>query len=110
MHDLDDWALHSAALEGDVAEMTALLDQGADPNAFDDVAFTPLHHAADKEHLHAVTLLLQRGADVNAHDASRIGDSPLGHIAGHCSLAMAQLLIDAGADPTIRGWMQLSAL
>ena len=110
MHDVDDWALHYAALQGDVAGVTTLLDQGVDPNAFDDMAFTPLHHAADKEHLQAVTVLLQRGADVNAHDESRIGDSPLGQVAGHCSLAMAQLLIDAGADPSIRGWMQLSAL
>jgi ankyrin repeat protein len=107
---MDDWALHYAALQGDIAKVTNLLDQGADPNAFDDTALTPLHLAADKEHLQVVTVLLKRGADVNAHDELRIGDNPLGQVAGHCSLAMAQLLIDAGADPTIRGWMQLSAL
>jgi ankyrin repeat protein len=107
---MKDWALHDAALQGDVARITALLDEGGDPNAFDDMAFTPLHHAADKEHLQVVTVLLRRGADVNAHDESRIGDNPIGQVAGHCSLAMAQLLVDAGADPTIRGWMQLSAL
>jgi ankyrin repeat protein len=110
MRNVDKWALHYAALKGDVAGLTALLDEGVDPNAFDDAAFTPLHHAAEKEHLQAVTVLLQRGADVNAHDESRIGDNPLGQVAGHCSLAMAKLLIDAGADPTIRGWMQLCAL
>jgi ankyrin repeat protein len=107
---MDDWALHYSALKGDAVEVKALLDQGADPNAFDDIACTPLHHAADKEHLEVVSVLLQRGADINAHDESRIGDNPLGQVAGHCSLAMAQLLVDAGADPTIRGWMQLSAL
>ena len=107
---IQDWALHYAALEGDIATVLALLDQGWDPNVFDDTAFTPLHCAVEKEHIEVVSILLQRGAEINAHDDSQIGDTPLGHAAGHCSLAMAKLLVDAGADPTIRGWMQLCAL
>jgi hypothetical protein len=31
-------------------------------------------------------------------------------VAAECSLAVAQLLVDAGADPRIPGWMQLTAL
>jgi ankyrin repeat protein len=57
-----------------------------------------------------VKLLLERGADVNAHDESRAGDTPLESAAAACSLAMATLLVDAGADPTIPGWMQIAAL
>ncbi len=102
--------LHYAAAEGDVGAVKTLLAQGRDPNAFDELSFTPLHHAAVNEHLNIIELLLQAGADVNAHDESRIGDTPLGHVAGNCSLAVAETLLAAGADPTIRGWMQLSAL
>jgi ankyrin repeat protein len=39
-----------------------------------------------------------------------IGDTPLSHVAGTCSYEMAKRLIDAGADPTIPGWMQLNAV
>ena len=102
--------LHYAAAQGDIPAVKALLAEGHDPNAFDDISFTPLHHAADKAHLEIIQLLLQAGADINAHDESRIGDTPLGHIAGYCSLAVAQALLAAGADPSIRGWMQLCAL
>jgi ankyrin repeat protein len=102
--------LHLAAERGDVSAVKAFLAEGHDPNVFDDLSFTPLHYAAREEHLHIIRLLLDAGADVNAHDESRIGDTPLGSIAGNCSLAVAHLLIEAGADPTIRGWMQLCAL
>jgi len=102
--------LHYAAAQGNIPAVKALLAEGHDPNAFDDIFFTPLHHAADKGHLDVIHLLLQAGADVNAQDESHIGDTPLGHIAGNCSLAVAKALLAAGADPTIRGWMQLCAL
>jgi ankyrin repeat protein len=54
--------------------------------------------------------LIEAGADVNAHDERRIGNTPLGEIAGDCSFGVAKLLVDAGADPRIPGWMQLTAL
>ena len=102
--------LHDAANCGDDMAVKALLEQGGNPNAFDDMAFTPLHHAVQNGRFEIVALLLQAGADVNAHDEERIGDTPLGYVAGNCSLEMAQALVSGGADPTIRGWMQLSAL
>jgi hypothetical protein len=55
-------------------------------------------------------VLLEAGADVNAHEEARIGNTPLRNVAGECSLAVATLLVDAGADPRIPGWMQLTAL
>jgi ankyrin repeat protein len=102
--------LHYAASRGDISAVRSLLAEGHDPNAYDDISFTPLHHAAKNGHLEIIKLLLKAGADINAHDDSRIGDTPLGHIAGNCSLAVAKELLAAGADPTIRGWMQLCAL
>jgi ankyrin repeat protein len=69
-----------------------------------------LHYAARGEHLDLVQLLLGSGARVDAHHAPTIGNTPLGDVAATCSLAMARLLVEAGADPTIPGWMQLTAL
>jgi ankyrin repeat protein len=102
--------LHWAAERGDIATVQAFLAVGHDPNAFDDISFTPLHYAAREGRLEVIRLLLQASADVNAHDEPRIGDTPLGYVAGDCSLVVAQALLAAGADPTIRGWMQLCAL
>lgn len=102
--------LHWAAERGDIAAVKAFLAAGHDPNAFDDLSFTPLHYAAREGHLHIIRLLLEAGADINAHDEPSFGDTPLGSIAGSCSLAVAQALLASGADPTVRGWMQLCAL
>jgi hypothetical protein len=107
---IEHWELHYAVIQGDAPAVKALLEHGSDPNAFDDCAFTPLHHAASHGHLEIIQLLLGAGADINAHEESRIGNSPLGEVAGNCSFAVAQTLVAAGADPTIRGWMQLCAL
>jgi hypothetical protein len=54
--------------------------------------------------------LIDHGAAVNAQHEPSIGDTPLGEVAGSCSYKMASLLVAAGADPTMRGWMQLNAL
>lgn len=48
--------------------------------------------------------------DVNAHEEEKIGETPLGQVAAQCSYEMAELLVNAGADPTIPGWMQVAAL
>ena len=74
------------------------------------MGLTPLHYAARKGHLEVAACLLAAGADVNAHDEAMIGETPLGEVAGNCSLEMARLLVEAGADPTIEGWMHLTAL
>jgi len=56
------------------------------------------------------TLLLDAGAEVNAHDEAHAGNTPLAEVAGRCGLEIAEVLVVNGADPTIPGWMQLSAL
>jgi ankyrin repeat protein len=102
--------LHFAADNGDVQRIRELIAAGCDPNSFDSLGKTPLHYAAQNECFAAVEFLIQAGANVNAHDERSIGNTPLGEVAGECSLRMAQLLVEAGADPTIPGWMQLTAL
>jgi hypothetical protein len=64
---------------------------------------TLLHVAAEFGAMEAARLLLSRGADVNAHGGS--GQSPIFHSVtqyGDAGLAMAQLLLENGADLTVR--------
>ena len=102
--------LHNAAQDGDLEKVRTLTTAGYPVNAFDDLSFTPLHYAVRGEHLEVAKYLLSVGADVNAHEEAKIGNTPLREIADNCSFEMAKLLIEAGADPTIPGWMQLTAL
>jgi ankyrin repeat protein len=112
--EMDEWyereRLHRAAGAGDLNLVKSLVAEGCDLNAFDDIGWTPLHHAAREEHLHVAAFLLESGAQVDARREALIGDTPLGTVAGECSLDMARLLVAAGADPTICGWMGLNAL
>jgi len=111
---MDDWfeqeRLHRAAKAGDLPTVQELLGRGSAVNAFDELGKTPLHYAVLGEHFAVVDYLLRHGADINAHDERLIGDTPLGEAASTCSLRMARLLVASGADPTVRGWMQLNAL
>tara|TARA_Y100001933_G_scaffold253159_1_gene293083 strand:+ start:2646 stop:3110 length:465 start_codon:yes stop_codon:yes gene_type:complete len=112
--DDDDWfereRLHRAAGDGDLEAVGRLLDEGRDPNAFDSLSYTPLHHAAEHGHVEIMRMLLARGADPNARDVARIGDTALASVAATCSLEVARILVEAGADPTVPGWMNTTAL
>ena len=109
LQELDD-SLHMAAMDGDLSEVNRLLAAGVSHETFDEIGYTPLHHAVAREDFDIVDCLLRAGADVNAHDERVIGNTPLSAPAERCSLKMAKRLIEAGADPTIRGWMQLNAI
>jgi ankyrin repeat protein len=103
--------LHFAAADGDLEKVKVLVEEGFDVNAFDEgLSLTPLHYAVRGEHLAVAEYLLSVGADVNAHDEEAIGETALGDVAAECSYEVAELLIKAGADPTIKGWMQITAL
>lgn len=102
--------LHFAAQDGDLGRVKRFLSEGCDINAFDELGKTPLHYAVEKERFEVAQYLIEQGADVNAHHEPSVGNTPLAEIAGNCSLRIAKLLVDAGADPTITGWMQINAL
>jgi ankyrin repeat protein len=111
----DDWyqkeQLHFAARDGDLSRVKHLVESGYDVNALDDgLSYTPLHYSVEGEFFAVSSYLLSSGADVNAHDEERIGETPLGAAAASCSYEMAKLLVDAGANPAIQGWMGLTAI
>jgi ankyrin repeat protein len=108
--EFDESDLHFAAQDGDMTRVRQLLADGRSPNAFDELSKTPLHYAAENGHIDIMRVLLEAGADVNANEEARIGNTPLRDVADECSLAVAALLVDSGADPRIPGWMQLTAL
>ena len=113
-----------AVLRGHVDELRELLD--ADPalihRRFSELDFgttaargltlrgcTLLHVAAEFQRLDAATVLLERGADVNAKatldEAGVGGQTPIFHAATQyddAGLPLVRLLIDRGADLTIR--------
>jgi ankyrin repeat protein len=60
--------LYEAARKGDVAEVKAALDRGADVNAKFRYGATALFKAAERGHTEVVNLLIERGADVNVKD------------------------------------------
>ncbi len=112
---MDDWyekeRLHFAADEGNLEEVRRLIENGYDFNAFDDsMSFTPLHYAIVNEHYNVAKYLIEVGANINANEEEKIGETPLGQVAANCTYEMAEFLISHGANPTIPGWMQLTAL
>jgi ankyrin repeat protein len=104
--------LHTAAQQGVADIIVYLLDTDlrGQINDFDSMSLTPLMWEVKEGHLEAVKLLLVAGADVNAHEEARIGNTALREAAECGSLEMVDVLLKHGADPTIPGWMQLTAL
>jgi ankyrin repeat protein len=103
--------LHFAAADGDLNKVKELLQKGFDVNVFDEnLSFTPLHYAVKGNHIEVAKYLISVGADVNAHQLEKIGETPLGEVAANCTYEIAELLVKAGANPTIPGWMKITAL
>ncbi|MEK6375843.1 MAG: ankyrin repeat domain-containing protein [Acidobacteriota bacterium] len=101
--------LANSARAGDVAKIRELAAEGADPNA---VAgqnnWTPLLHAIHKHQNASVTALLGAGADVNR--AGHDGVTPLMMAAGYGFDDTVQLLLKRGANASLKGSEEGSAL
>ncbi|MBV8299865.1 MAG: ankyrin repeat domain-containing protein [Candidatus Eremiobacteraeota bacterium] len=104
-------ALHFAADRGR-ADIIAVLLDGGGASYIDSLGlgWTPLGMAARKGHGDAVRVLIASGADVDAHDAEHIGNTPLADAVQGRFPDIVDDLVSAGADPTIPGWMNLTAL
>jgi ankyrin repeat protein len=101
----DESPLMLAAIKGQLAICRALIARDADVNKPD---WTPLHYAASSGNAEVVQLLLDHYAYIDA--ASPNGSTPLMMAAMYGSSAAVSTLLDAGADPTLKNALGLSAL
>lgn len=97
-------ALHRAAKIGRADKVAALLDKGADVNAYDrfgamTCGYTPLMAAACRGQLETVKLLLDRGADIN-RNAEGCGWGPMEFALWCGHPEVAKFLFARGAEPT----------
>jgi len=103
----DESPLMLAALKGNLDAVKALLARDADVNK---PGWAPLHYAASAgtpRHTEIIALLLEKNAYIDA--ASPNGTTPLMMAAHYGSLASVQLLLDEGADPTLKNQLGLTA-
>ena len=98
-------ALMIAALKGNLQLATKLIDKGADINK---TGWTPLHYAASSGHLPIIALLLDRSAYIDAESPNRT--TPLMMAAMYGSPQAVKLLLQEGADPTLKNQQGLTAL
>lgn len=107
-----DTSLHLASENSNLEIVRLLLKAGGESalDRFNYVSRTPLMWAAEKGNIEIAKALIEAGSDVNAHDESRIGNTALLIATENRDFEMAQLLVASGADPTIPGWMGITAL
>jgi hypothetical protein len=94
--------LEKAIQTGNTAQVSQLLDRGADISAKDCNGWTPLILAADKGNVECIRLLLDRGANVN--EKSAFGETALYFAAANNHPDLVKLLLDHGADVNCKSW------
>ena len=99
--------LFHAAWGGYIALAELLLEYGADVNEKDDSGETPIHGASGWGRSKMVSWLISKGAEVNV--PSR-GYTPLHWAAQNGTGVVAQILLDAGADPNALDHIGISPL
>jgi ankyrin repeat protein len=85
-----DRPLHIACVRGNMQEVVALIDGGADLNAKGELGNTPLDEAIGQGHIEVVRFLLQRGASPS--QKNELGATPLDEAKLKMRSDIAQLL------------------
>ena len=104
--------LHAAVEDINAFVVNLLLEYDGNEalNLFDYVERTPLMIAVQLDNAAIAQHLIRAGADVNARDEPHSGDTALHKAVASGNLKMVELLLKAGADPTIGGWMWITPL
>ena len=100
----DETPLMMACLRGQIDIVRKLIARGADVNK---TGWTPLHYAATGSQIEIMRLLLDQSAYIDAQSPN--GTTPLMMAAMYGSEDAAKFLLDAGADPTLKNQLGLSA-
>ena len=101
----DESPLMLAALHGLLAECQGLIERGADVNK---PGWAPLHYAATNGHLAVMQLLIEENAYLDAESPN--GSTPLMMAAHYGTPSAVKLLLESGADPTLKNNLGLSAI
>ena len=98
-------ALMMAALHNQIEVATVLIERGAEVNR---KGWTPLHYAATRGHIAMMRLLLENSAYIDAESPN--GTTPLMMAAYYAPPLAVKLLLEEGADPTLRNQAKATAL
>ena len=101
----DESPLMLASLKGLLPVVVKLIERGADVNK---PGWAPLHYAATRGHIDVMNILLEKHAYIDA--ASPNGSTPLMMAALYGTPAAVKLLLEAGADPSLKNMQGLTAI
>ena len=101
----DESPLMIASLKGQKEIVKKLIARDADVNK---PGWTPLHYAATAGHVEVMEILLEEHAFIDAESPNK--STPLMMAAKYGSTAAVKLLLEAGADATMRNELGLSAV
>lgn len=102
--DKDETALMMASLRGHLDIARKLVARGADVVK---TGWTPLHYAATHGHIPVMAFLLEQHAYIDAESPNRT--TPLMMAAMYGTPAAVKFLLDAGADPTLKNQLGMTA-
>lgn len=85
-----DRPLHVACVRGNLEEIAALIEGGADINSPGELGNTPLHEAVGQGHIEIIRYLLECGADKNARN--EMGKAPVDVANLHSQSGISELL------------------
>ncbi|HEX7890311.1 MAG TPA: ankyrin repeat domain-containing protein [Ramlibacter sp.] len=101
----DESPLMIASMKGQKEIVKKLIARDADVNK---PGWAPLHYAATGGHLEVMQILLDENAFIDAESPNK--STPLMMAAMYGSTAAVKLLLEAGADPTMRNELGMSAV